>query len=353
MTAQGLHPVHMPMAVDIRPGGACLRTRTCDGFPCPHDAKGDAEVPSDPAGAAAARRSGCSPAPSCSRLHTSADGRRVVAAAAERDGRPLQIRARKFVVAAGAVNSAALLLRSTSDRHPRGPRQLLRPGRPQLHGAQQHLLHGGRPAPAQPGRASRRPSASATGTCPGRTIPTRSATCRCWARSRGRWSSRPRRGCRRRCSTGRRAAASTSTSPPRTCPIRTTGSSSAATGASPCTGHRTTWPRTRNWCGGCDGSCGGPATPSSSPSAWASRPTRTNAAPPSWVSDPALSVLDPLCRAHDVPNLWVVDSACFPSSAALNPALTIAANALRVAAESDLDQLERNGVINQCEKFPY
>ena len=35
-------------------------------------------------------------------------------------------------------------------------------------------------------------------------------------------------------------------------------------------------------------------------------------------------------------NLWVVDSACFPSSAALNPALTIAANALRVAAESDL-----------------
>jgi choline dehydrogenase-like flavoprotein len=52
--------------------------------------------------------------------------------------------------------------------------------------------------------------------------------------------------------------------------------------------------------------------------------------------DPAVSVLDPLCRTHDVENLWVVDSACFPSSAALNPALTIAANALRVAAESDL-----------------
>jgi choline dehydrogenase-like flavoprotein len=37
-----------------------------------------------------------------------------------------------------------------------------------------------------------------------------------------------------------------------------------------------------------------------------------------------------------VENLWVVDSACFPSSAGLNPALTIAANELRVAAESDL-----------------
>src|SRR6185503_6952450 len=47
--------------------------------------------------------------------------------------------------------------------------------------------------------------------------------------------------------------------------------------------------------------------------------------------DPAASVLDPNCRSHDVENLWVVDSAFFPSSAALNPALTIAANALRVA----------------------
>ncbi len=53
-------------------------------------------------------------------------------------------------------------------------------------------------------------------------------------------------------------------------------------------------------------------------------------------TDPRRSVLDPSCRAHDVDNLWVVDSACFPSSAALNPALTIAANALRVAAVSDL-----------------
>jgi choline dehydrogenase-like flavoprotein len=55
-------------------------------------------------------------------------------------------------------------------------------------------------------------------------------------------------------------------------------------------------------------------------------------------TDPARSVLDPSCRAHDVDNLWVVDSDCFPSSAALNPALTIAANALRVAAVSDLTQ---------------
>jgi choline dehydrogenase-like flavoprotein len=48
-------------------------------------------------------------------------------------------------------------------------------------------------------------------------------------------------------------------------------------------------------------------------------------------SDPARSVLTPECRSHDVENLWVVDSSFFPSSAAVNPALTIAANALRVA----------------------
>jgi choline dehydrogenase-like flavoprotein len=52
--------------------------------------------------------------------------------------------------------------------------------------------------------------------------------------------------------------------------------------------------------------------------------------------DPAHSVLDPWCRTHDVENLWVVDGGFFPSSAAMNPALTIAAHALRVAVESDL-----------------
>jgi choline dehydrogenase-like flavoprotein len=52
--------------------------------------------------------------------------------------------------------------------------------------------------------------------------------------------------------------------------------------------------------------------------------------------DPATSVLDPWCRTHDLENLWVIDAGFFPSSAAMNPALTIAAQALRVVAESDL-----------------
>ena len=47
--------------------------------------------------------------------------------------------------------------------------------------------------------------------------------------------------------------------------------------------------------------------------------------------DPRSSVLDSYCRAHDVENLFVVDASFFPSSAAVNPGLTIAAQALRVA----------------------
>jgi choline dehydrogenase-like flavoprotein len=46
--------------------------------------------------------------------------------------------------------------------------------------------------------------------------------------------------------------------------------------------------------------------------------------------DPATSALDINCRAHEVDNLYVVDGSFFPSSAAVNPALTIMANALRV-----------------------
>ena len=53
-------------------------------------------------------------------------------------------------------------------------------------------------------------------------------------------------------------------------------------------------------------------------------------------ADPGTSVLDPWCRAHDLDNLWAIDAGFFPSSAAMNPALTIAAQALRVVAESEL-----------------
>jgi choline dehydrogenase-like flavoprotein len=46
--------------------------------------------------------------------------------------------------------------------------------------------------------------------------------------------------------------------------------------------------------------------------------------------DPAASVLDPFCKAHQLDNLYVVDTSFFPSIAAVNPTLTVVANAMRV-----------------------
>ena len=62
--------------------------------------------------------------------------------------------------------------------------------------------------------------------------------------------------------------------------------------------------------------------------------------------DPSTSVLDLNCRAHDLDNLYVVDGSFFVSSGAVNPTLTIVANALRVGDHL----LERLGAGNAARK---
>jgi len=68
-------------------------------------------------------------------------------------------------------------------------------------------------------------------------------------------------------------------------------------------------------------------------------------------SDPATSVLDEQCRAHELDNLYVVDTSFFPSIGAVNPALTAMANGLRVGDHL----LERMGVsrpeVRQADSF--
>lgn len=54
--------------------------------------------------------------------------------------------------------------------------------------------------------------------------------------------------------------------------------------------------------------------------------------------DPATSVFDPACRAHSVRNLLVADASFMPTATGINPSLTIAANALRVADQMVADQ---------------
>jgi len=63
-------------------------------------------------------------------------------------------------------------------------------------------------------------------------------------------------------------------------------------------------------------------------------------------TDPATSVLDVNCKAHDLDNLYVVDGSFFPSSSAVNPSLTIMANALRVGDHL----LERLGAATATEE---
>jgi choline dehydrogenase-like flavoprotein len=64
-------------------------------------------------------------------------------------------------------------------------------------------------------------------------------------------------------------------------------------------------------------------------------------------NDPRTSVLDTFCRTHDVENLYVVDASFFPSSAAVNPGLTIVAQALRVADHITGTRLETMDVTRQ------
>jgi choline dehydrogenase-like flavoprotein len=61
-----------------------------------------------------------------------------------------------------------------------------------------------------------------------------------------------------------------------------------------------------------------------------SRASHTRTGRSASANDPKTSALDRNCRAHEVDNLYVVDASFFPSSGAVNPALTIMANALRV-----------------------
>src|SRR5206468_3426473 len=111
--AQGLRPFSLPMGIDVGPRGHCVRCRECDAFPCPFDAKSDADVccvrP-----ALASEHVRLITGAYVERLVTNRSGRRVAHAEARIDGERTEIIASRFLVSCGAVNSAALLLRSAN-----------------------------------------------------------------------------------------------------------------------------------------------------------------------------------------------------------------------------------------------
>ena len=98
---------------------ACIRCDTCDGFPCLVRGKADAQVICvEPA--LRYRNVELRTGARVTRLVTSPSGRDVAEVRVERDGVEETYRADVVVVACGAVNSAALMLRSANDRHPDG-----------------------------------------------------------------------------------------------------------------------------------------------------------------------------------------------------------------------------------------
>ena len=121
----GLHPFHMPVGVNLTeanmPFSACSKCNRCDGYPCVLHAKGDGEVMGiRPALAAAGSRMTLLTRSMVKRLQTDASGRRVSSVLVERDGELLEFSADLVVVSCGAANSAKLLLMSANDHHPRG-----------------------------------------------------------------------------------------------------------------------------------------------------------------------------------------------------------------------------------------
>ena len=119
----GCRPFHVPLGVMLDEQNPrqsrCIRCETCDGHPCLVYAKADAQVICvDPA----LEHSNVTLMTGAyvRRLETSASGREVTGIVVERGGATETYAADVVVVACGAINSAALLLRSASDRHPRG-----------------------------------------------------------------------------------------------------------------------------------------------------------------------------------------------------------------------------------------
>jgi choline dehydrogenase-like flavoprotein len=121
--AEGLKPFHTPLGVmlyeDSPRTSPCIRCDTCDGFPCLLHAKSDAQVLAvDPAlkypNVALLTNA------FVQRLETTSSGREVSKVIVKRNGVIEEYSADIVVLSCGAINSAALLLRSASDTHPNG-----------------------------------------------------------------------------------------------------------------------------------------------------------------------------------------------------------------------------------------
>ena len=123
LVKKGLNPINLPLAIKLnevnRRLGACIRCNTCDGFPCLVNGKGDSDINCVRPAIAKDNITLLTEA-EVLRLHTSSSGREITSVEVKLDDQIVHFSSDIVVVSCGAINSAALLLRSANDMHPHG-----------------------------------------------------------------------------------------------------------------------------------------------------------------------------------------------------------------------------------------
>jgi len=325
LATAGYHPFHAPCGILLDEGNLpysiCVRCSDCDGFPCPLHAKADAEV--------------CGVRPAVehanvtllrnarvTRLETNPAGTAITQVVVEQDGGIERYAGDIVVVSAGAANSAKLLLESATDQHPNG----LANGSDQVgrnfmyHDSQAVLALSKDPNPTvfQMGNIQMIGKSQAAMFRGEKPLETKFAPS--WAlrdvaeHAVDFWLSTedlPQPD--NRVTLGQDGAVHLSYTPSNpTAAKRLYGQLHSMLGALRMhpghLAHRFAYMKTDIPIAGCAHQAG---------------TVRFGA-------DPATSALNPDCRAHEVDNLYVVDTSFFPSIGAVNPALTAMANAIRV-----------------------
>lgn len=118
---EGLRPFHLPLGIRLnekrRENSLCIRCNTCDGFPCLADAKSDSHHICI---APILKRPHVHLLTHAKAIRLIPEGDKIAAVEVEHEGQIKRFEAKTFIVSCGAINSAALLLRSKTDRFPKG-----------------------------------------------------------------------------------------------------------------------------------------------------------------------------------------------------------------------------------------
>lgn len=328
LRAQGLKPFPMPSAVDLGDGGRCQRCAHCDAVPCKIDAKGDAEIklvrPALQSGNVTLR-----PGVQVEQLITDPSGRRIIAVQVVEEGVRKRITAGLFILSAGAINSAALLLRSANAVHSRG----LANSSDVV--GRHYMTHNTSALMAVhplKRNTTRFPKTLAVhdhyfgGDAQGLPLGSLQLLGKIHEPMlRGPLGHVPKfmRSMLATHSVDWYAQSEDLPHPDSRVTVR-------ADGAINLNWVRTNLKSHRRWVSHCKGILRKTGYPIVLAKEFGTEVVSHQCGTVRFGDDPATSALDPMCKTWDHDNLYVVDAGFFPSSAAVNPALTIAAQALRV-----------------------